>query len=325
MAKNLIIASKIGVSNDADVFSALIFIPDSILVLVGIDSLRGVVNSEYSALYSKGNINEISESFNNLFKLIFFISLPLLTLIILFNDEVISVMLPGFTGMKKEIALSLSYFILPIFLFKAVGGLIQSLYNSTKSFFMPVILTSLISISMIVSIFLPYYKGNIIFNLAVSNLIGNMLVVSFMFLNFKKFNIRLQFKLPEFDAITKKIFKSCGSITILVLFNQIFLSSRNFFSSYYGEGAISSLTYSSAITAFITTLTFNSVFSVLLSNLSSYHSENNIEGMKVLFSKTIEIILFIFIRFLFFSYYLMLISSKYFTSEEILIITLYLK
>jgi putative peptidoglycan lipid II flippase len=118
-----------------------------------------------------------------------------------------------------------------------------------------------------------------------------------MISNFKNLGISIGLSLPKFDDLTIKIIKSCGSITVLVLFNQLFLSSRMFFASYYGEGAISSLNYSSAITTFITALAFNSVFSVLLSNLSSLDFEKDREEIKKLYLGTIEVILFIFIPF----------------------------
>jgi len=295
--KNLIMASKMGVSNNADVFSALIAVPDSLLVLVGIDSIRGVVNSEYSTLYSDKKFDSIQNSFNNLFKIILIFSFPIFLLLFIFNNEIISIMFPGFSGMKKDLAVQISYFIFPVFIFKAIGGFVQSIYNSTKRFYYPVILSSLISISMIISIFIPYKNDNIIFNLSIAYLTGNILIVIFMLANFKNLDLSINFKLPQFDELTKKIIKSCGSITILVLFNQLFLSSRMFFASYYGEGSISSLNYSSAITTFITALAFNSIFSVLLSNMSSLDLIKDSAEIKKLYLGTIEIILYIFIPF----------------------------
>ena len=114
--KNLIMASKMGVSNNADVFSALIAVPDSLLVLVGIDSIRGVVNSEYSTLYSDKKFDSIQNSFNNLFKIILIFSFPIFLLLFIFNNEIISIMFPGFSGMKKDLAVQISYFIFPVFI-----------------------------------------------------------------------------------------------------------------------------------------------------------------------------------------------------------------
>jgi putative peptidoglycan lipid II flippase len=295
IVKNLIIASKLGVSNDADVFSALISVPDSLLVLVGIDSLRGVVNSEYSTQFSNKNYDDVNNSFNNLYKIVFFFSVPLFILVFVFNNELISVMFPGFTGLKKSLALQISVYILPVFLFKGLTGLLQSVYNSAKKFYYPVILSVLISICMIISVFLPYINDNLIFNLSIAYLISNILIVIFMALNFKNLGVSIDFSFPKMDDLTKKIIKSCGSIAVLVLFNQLFLSSRMFFASYYGEGAISSLNYSSAISSFIPTLAFNSIFSVLLSNMSSLDLNKDFVEIKKLYLGTIEVILFFFI------------------------------
>ena len=50
VVKNLYVASKIGVSDVSDIYLALIVIPDSLIVLIGFDTIRGVINSEFSGI-----------------------------------------------------------------------------------------------------------------------------------------------------------------------------------------------------------------------------------------------------------------------------------
>ena len=284
VAKNLIIASILGVSNEADVYSALILIPDSILVLAGIDSIRGVVNSEYSSLFSSGKLSQLWVSFNNLSKIVFFVSIPIAAVIILGNSFVIDILLPGFEGSKREQAIELSFYIFPVLLIKGLIGYYQSVFNGIKKFYFPTIVNVLLTITIFISIFLPYIENELIYNLAIANLVGNSLICIVLALFLVRYGGKITFEMPKLDPVTKVIIKSCGSIFFLVLLNQIFLSSRNFFASFYGQGAIASITYATTITGFITSLAFNSVFSVLLSDISSsLHSKPRFTSKKVFF------------------------------------------
>lgn len=269
VTKNLIIASMLGVSNEADVYSALILIPDSILVLVGIDSIRGVVNSEYSSLFSANRLSEIWESFNNLTKIVFIVSIPVTMIMILFNGFIIDALLPGFSENKKILAVKISYFIFPVLVTKGLIGYFQSVFNGIKKFYFPTIINGFLTISIFSSIFLPYINNELIYNLALANLIGNFIICIILIITLVKYGGRITFDLPKVDKISRIILKSCLSIFFLVMLNQLFMSSRNFFASYFGQGSIASLAYATTITGFITSMAFNSVFSVLLSEMSS--------------------------------------------------------
>ena len=50
VTKNLVVASILGVSLDADVYLGVLNIPDILLILIGFDSIKGVLNSEFSSL-----------------------------------------------------------------------------------------------------------------------------------------------------------------------------------------------------------------------------------------------------------------------------------
>ena len=145
--KNLVIASILGVSSNADIYTALISIPDSLIVILGLDTIRGVVNSEYAHFNTIGKKEEMWESFNNLFNILFLISIVVVSAIILFNNSIIGILLPGFEGLKKEKAVEISYIIFPILFLKVFIGYFHSVYNAVKNFYFPVIAPVVVGIS----------------------------------------------------------------------------------------------------------------------------------------------------------------------------------
>lgn len=281
--KNLLIASKLGVSSDADIYLALISIPDSILIFVGLDTLRGVINSEYSSLFYKDQKNKIAFSFNSILNIVFVIVFFLLLIMLLFRESVISILLPGFSGEKMEVAVFVALFVFPVIMFRSYISLFQSFFYAFEKPFYSVVGPILITASVIFSLFLPYYEDKLLYNISIGFLLGNFLLVVIYFFFYLKFGGK--FKLFQFkiDETSKIIFKSSFSILALVIFNQLFLLSKNFFASFYGEGAISSLNYSSSITSLIPGLIFTSIFSVLLAKLVGIFTTGTRAAAKKLF------------------------------------------
>lgn len=292
--KNLLIASKLGVSDQADVFLSISSLPDSLLILFGLDSIKGIVNSEYS--YEINNNSEkVRESLNNLFKILLITGLVITLIILFFRNELINLLFPGFNGNRFVLASSISLIILPVFFLKPVQALIGSYYNSVKNYYYPVIVQVSVSIFIIISVFLPQIDNEILNNISFGFLLGN--TVLFLLLFFRKVvfeNIVISFNI-KIDSLTKRIIRNCIILFAVVVINQIYLYSRNFFGSYFSGGSIAAINYGSSIPMFISALTFNVVFGVLLNNLSIYHSSNSNSEAKQLIKNTINSLIYIYI------------------------------
>lgn len=293
--KNLVIASILGVSSNADIYTALISIPDSLIVILGLDTIRGVVNSEYAHFNTIGRKQEMWNSFNNLFNILFLIAIVVVSAVILFNNSLIGILLPGFEGLKKEKAVEISYIIFPILFLKIFIGYFHSVYNAVKNFYFPVIAPVVIGIALLISVLLPYYNNDVIFNLSFANLAGNIILAILMTGGLIKLGATLRIQKISLDDVTLKVIKGSLSILILVICNQLYLFSKNYFASFYGEGAISSLHYSGTITSVIISIVFATFFTVLISNLSSLFSNDQIQEARKLFLNTLTSLVFIVI------------------------------
>jgi putative peptidoglycan lipid II flippase len=298
IVKNLIIASKFGVSSSADIYMAVISIPDGMLILLGIDTIRGVVNSEYSAVFSGNEKEVIFASYRNFIKILFIVATLILIFSFIFRAQIISALLPGFTGEKYLKAVEISFIIFPIVFFKVFLGYFQSIYNAFQKYYTPVTLPLVSTAIIFVAIFLPYYKGDLMYNLSIASLFGSVLITVIMFIGVYIMGGKPDLKFIEFDDLTKKIIRNCFSIFILVICNQSYVLSKNFFASYFGKGAISALNYATYIPASISTLAFSVIFSVLLSKLASGFSSEHKSTVRKLYINTFLGLLFSFIPFI---------------------------
>ncbi|MCU0372994.1 MAG: hypothetical protein MUE56_07095 [Ignavibacteria bacterium] len=266
--QRLVITYKFGISDYSDIYWALISIPDFIIVLTGFNTLNGVVNSHYSGLYAKKDFEKIRESFSNLFGFLFIIAIIVIVLILILNERVVKLLLPGFSDQKHLVTVTFSLIIFPIFFFKSFAVFFSTVLNSYKVFVFPTLMQLLLPLIVLVSVFIPYYRNELIYNLSYSNLIGNIItaLIIFLFLLIKVGKVK--FSLPKFDDITVTILKGCGVTFLLVISQQFFILSKNFFASFLEDGAISSLYYAGFVTGIISMIIFTSSFNLLLNHLS---------------------------------------------------------
>jgi len=302
--KNLLIASQFGVSENADVFSTVIILPEYLLIFLGFDTLRGVVNSEYSTWQIEKKNMELYNSFVGISSLLIKVTPLLIIILIIFKTQVISLLLPGFTGEKKKLAEVVLLIISPLVFFRSFIGFFQSLLNSFKSFYLPVIATSLVSFTIIFLIVFKLPTSELLFNIAIGTLFGNLLF--FMIIgvgSFKALSVNLEMSLSwrffikelftfKVNKSTLKVIKSCYSLFFVVIANVLFLGSKNYLASFFGDGMLSSINYASSIPTVITTLIFTSFFAYFLNRIASIETLDN-ENKQSLFFKTLTGMLFL--------------------------------
>lgn len=295
ITRNILVASFLGANDSADIFMSVVTIPDSLVVLVGLDSIKGVINSEFSSIDRNHNRDGLKSMFSNIFTILSVISLIFAIIIVILRNNIIDFLLPGFSEEKKQIAANIALFIFPVFFFKTIIGLFHSILNAFKKFYSPVILNSLPAIILIASFFFPYYKGLLIYNLSISVILGNIIIFILSYILVQKIIGVVKFRRIIFDDFTKKILRGCTALFILLSSEQLFIFSKNFFASYFGEGAISSLNYSRSVSTAIMGLVFASVFSVLVSNLSTMLRFEMKINSKNLFTKTLMSLFYIIV------------------------------
>jgi len=261
------------------------------LVVTGLDTLNGVVNSEYSSLHSHKQYKKIFTSLSFIAFWISVISIVIVGLSILLKFPLINILFPGFDDYKKLTAVNLFSIILYIIFFKSISGFLITTSNSLKSFYIPAIIPVFLSVSIFAFSFLK--SDDLIRNLAYGNLAGNIIIFIFLGLSFYKYREYFSFPSFKMDDVSKKIIFGCAATFLLVFSNQLFILSRNFFASYFDNGDLSSLNYATQITRLINLVIFLTVFNLSVNKFSS-----NYALTKIVFSRDFLIKLLFGISFI---------------------------
>lgn len=285
--QRLVISYKFGISDVADIYWALITIPDYIIVITGFSTLNGVVNSQYSSLYANEDFDSMRTSFSNLFSILFIAGIIVLSFVLLFNRQFAGLILPGFSGEKFLVVVTFSAVLFPIFFFKSFSVFFSTVLNSYKIFNFPALIQLLLPLMVLISVFLPYYNGQLIYNLSYSNLLGSVITMLVLFIYLFKPVKKIRFTFFKFDDTTKKILKGCGVTFLPVLFQQFYILSKNFFASYLGGGAISSLYYAGFISGIISIVVFMSTFNLLLNYLSNSFQTEKLISTRTFFLRSV--------------------------------------
>ena len=118
---------------------------------------EGAVNSVFIPMYvnlEKEN-KKLSNDFIWFIFIIFFIFTGLLTfLVLVFNDNVISILAPGFVDNKSQFNLAsiLLPITFPFLIFVTLSAILSSVLNTKGSFFLPSFLSVILNIFMIISL-----------------------------------------------------------------------------------------------------------------------------------------------------------------------------
>ena len=214
---------------------------------------EGAVNSVFIPMYvnlEKEN-KKLSNDFIWFIFIIFFIFTGLLTiLVVLFNDNVISILAPGFVDNKSQFNLAsiLLPITFPFLIFVTLSAILSSVLNTKGSFFLPSFLSVILNIFMIASLLI--YKSDSYIPLAWSMIVAGLIQLTLLFINLSFLKIIWELSLNSFSQILpklviffKRFFYSIVGSGIVQL--NIFISM--IFASLVGQGSISHIYYADRI------------------------------------------------------------------------------
>ncbi len=294
VSKNLIVASILGVSLEADVYLGILNIPDILLILIGFDSIKGVLNSEFSSLKANESLDALWLSFSKLFMIFSILGLVFLGIFVLVKTTIVEALLPGFSGTKQVLAVNAFLIITPVFFLKIIYSLSQAVSNAFHKYYVPIIAPAIINFAIVGSLFIHPIHNSLVYNLAYGITIGNFLVICVMMY----FNMRLGAKFFTLnikpDSITLKVLKGISIMVIMVIVNQLYFVSRNFYASFMADGSVSVLNYATMIPNLFSVSIFTVFFNVLLSETSTLIANYKLnEAKELFFNITFSIFYFI--------------------------------
>lgn len=288
--REVVLAYFYGTSYVVDAYLMAIAIPG--IVFGWVTSLSVSYTPIYTDIRVKFGVDKSNRFTNNIISIAVTVSFICAIFGVIFSEQLVSIAAPGFDGEVYNLTdwfVKISVFII---LFNVVAQILTSYLNCNDEFIKSNISTLVISSTQLFIIYLSSKlgRGVLIYGTVLSNLVQLVVLYLFSLRNGYKFKFELKItsEIRQAFIILVPIFISSMLDQINNFVNKIFASGLN-------EGSISALNYSMVIRTFIFYTFTVAITTMIYPILSKNISENDMETVKKIVSKVVNIILILFV------------------------------
>jgi len=276
------------------------YVVDAYLMAITIPGLLfgwiTTVAVSYTPIYTEIKVNsgkEKSDGFtNNIITMVSIIAFFCILIGIAFSKEIVNITAPGFEGETYTLTVHFLKIYMWSVLVTTLVQVLTSYLNCNNRFFQSNISTLALSSIQMIVIFISGITNEqiLIFGVLLSNILQLAILYFFSNRSGLKFNILIE-KTPEL----KNAFIIAGPIFISSMIMQINTFVDKMFASQLIEGSIAALHYSAIIRQFIFYVFSIAVTTMIYPILSQYISEHNLDRVKEVLSKGLNIIIILFV------------------------------
>ncbi|HAM39181.1 MAG TPA: murein biosynthesis integral membrane protein MurJ [Elusimicrobia bacterium] len=292
--RDMLVGWLFGAGMSADAFYAALRIPNLFRRLLG----EGSLSASYVPVFTEYLSTKDKEDTNRLFNIILtvlVITLIFVTIIgIIFAPQLTKLIAYGFekNPEKLQLTITLTRLMFPSLLLACLAAFLLATLNSLKSFFIPAISPSLLSIAeiaFIIGVSHLILREKQIIGLAIAVIVGGILQLLVMIPSVVKkgfsFKPVLNFNHPGLKQIFLLMIPAMWGISI----DQVNAFVDTIFASFLKEGSITALYYSNRVMQLPLALFGIAVASVSLPLMSASVSKKNVDDMKNMLAFSIKI------------------------------------
>ena len=286
VVREMIIASAFGTTDVADSFNLAIRFPSLFRRIFGEGALSSVFIPMFNIKKSESG-KDASDFASNIFSWLTLILILLTLIFVIFMDQLIYVISPGFYSNPKKINLSIKLcrITVPYLVFICLVGLIGGVLNSEKKFIafasFPIIISVILSLAALINpdpVFVSY-----------SVILSGILQLGFMLFSLKSTKIKLLLVIPTINDDTKLFLRKILPSVISSSITQINLFISQSISSFV-PSVISILSYAERIYQLPLSIIGTTLGTILLPELSSIKNNQDSDEIK---NKSIKFCIFL--------------------------------
>lgn len=303
--KDILLASYLGTSAQADALLLAFFVPDTIGNNLIAFALGVSCIPVFSILFVKGMNERLNNCIRNVSAYILFFSALLLVLLYIFKNEIITMLGSGFDPKTSKLCLSLYNIVLPtILLFPvvAIGTSILQVLNRFKiSAFAPVLYNIVFLGGVVLGYLLnvPIEKG--VYLVAISIICGVFSMTILILVSLKRIQDVSLKTLLFFKNFPKKnelkdvrdIFKTMLPYILILLASQSVYFFERYLASNLETGSIAGLNYAFRLAQFPGWVFVAAISVVILPSMSKAKGIGQLKAMKATFVRSLKTVLLI--------------------------------
>lgn len=291
LARSMVVAYYFGASAGTDAFFSAFKISNFFRQLLG----EGALGTSFIPLYNeKVKIEGEEEGRKFIFSImniVFMFSIIVSVAMIIFSDQIISIIVSGFSGETQDIASNLLKIMSSYFIFISLAGMIGAILNNFKYFALPASTSIFFNISILSSaIFFGKTYG--IKVMAYGVLIGGAIQFLMVLPLFLKKLGGYNFKIYFSDGYLKKLFLLMIPMLVGIFARQINTIVDQFFASFLEVGGVSALENATRLYSLPIGVFGISISTVIFPTLSKKIVDKDFEAVEENILKGLNILLF---------------------------------
>lgn len=288
--REILLAYYYGTSYIVDVYLMAVAIP--IMLFGWLSSISFSYIPLYTDIRTNVGENRASDFTNNLISLIFIFSMISSVLGVIFSKQIVSIAAPGFTGDTYDLTVKFFNVIVWSVVFLSTVEILIAYLNCNNKFLLSNLSNLIISSVQMASIFISVLLGKeiLIYGALFSHVIHLIVLIVISKNNGLNYKIEIK-RTSEID----RAFIMVIPIFVSSMTSQINIFVDKMFASKLIEGSISALNYSSILRQFLSFMFSIAITTMIFPMLSQSIAENNIVKLKEITSKSINIIIILFV------------------------------
>lgn len=273
--RELVLASSYGVSIYSDAYIISMNIPLVICSTIGL-TICTIFIPLYIEINSKNGKMGALKFTNNIFNIVFIMSIFLIILGVIFMEQLVTIFAIGFKDEVLNITVNFSRILMLSILFTALGNVMTAYLQSHNNFIIPGIISIPKNIIVICSIILSVKYGPYI--MIWGTLLGSIFELLIQIPSAAKIGYKYNLYIDIKDIYIKKAFYLIGPILIGVGVNQINVMVDRTLASTLISGSVSALNYANKLNGFVMAMFISSIGTVIYTILSKLSSQENRES-----------------------------------------------
>ncbi|HET7152502.1 MAG TPA: lipid II flippase MurJ [Candidatus Kapabacteria bacterium] len=274
-AKSILSVSRFGVTAQADVYNIIITIPELIIVVIGLDTIRGAATTYFTEYVTKGEKEKLEGMFSSLLTWGIAVSVVIGVASVLLMPVIVHTIASGFTGDKLSLTITLAYIIIPVLVLRGVVGIIVSVFYAHNSFIRVTVMSALTSVMVLATLIFSDLE-NLARNVAIAYCVGFCIYVVLLVVLSRKY-VRWKFTFRNVPPEFWDVLAFSGQLVLATVIAQIagFVETRT--ASFFPDGTVAALNYANMPPSQFVFLVVVSLFGVMQRQLAAKISEGKHE------------------------------------------------
>lgn len=207
---------------------------------------------------------------------------------IILTPYALRILVPGFEPKRYNLAVTMSYALLPLVFVYGMYGLLQSVYHVYRVFSLPNVMILLVNVSLIT--FLVLFNNNPVVSLAIGYVVSFGIYVFLLTIIAKKKWSNFGFDYSFRDPMIKKIFTLLIPIYLGSSLSYLNLFIDRVFASMLPEGSVSALNYATIVKDVPISLFAGPMSQVVYPATATQIAQGKLENARALVSRSLEAI-----------------------------------